>query len=580
MLSAIRRPASSINDILTPQPIDWARLKRWDQLLAGLAEPSADAGAVDSLGRSALHFAAAYGEVEVVRALLRHGASVQLADRFGATPLHWACLKGHAAVVEVLVGAGADALVRATAGIFKGKSSVDMAAAATPAAEPSAAAKELPEALTAALGASLFEQRKVLGIGGFGTVIKAVRRDTGRPVALKAIRKPPRGGRGGGSDTDGARVERDVLSSVQHPFVVRLHSAFQTQQHLYLAIDYCGGGDLALHIRSSPGGRMGEHAAQFVGAELLLAIEALHAASIIHRDVKAENVLVDEAGHIRLADYNVAKRWCGLAAGERTYSVVCTPFSTAPEVLSGSGCGTAADWWSYGVVVFEMLAGRPPYPRDESLMHAQARLVYEILHGERAELPAATSDDAASLVDALLVRDETQRLTEPSALRAHPFFAGVRWAQLLAKQVPSPLNPATSLSRASSYADGLDVFNYPSVLGHATDHAAAAAGAPGSPSLPDDEPGGARHAGVEGWDYVADAGGSRGARLWRRARLRLDQLARLQGLTRIELLIFVLLTLAANAATGEEPGTRILPDLDDAPRLGGGGLGSTLGSCS
>jgi serine/threonine protein kinase len=240
------------------------------------------------------------------------------------TPLHWACLKAQASVVEALLAAHADTLLTACAGVFSGKSALDLASAESHSAEVS-------EALTSALGAALFEQRKVLGRGGFGTVIKAVRRDTKQQVALKAVRIGPQQAtaEGGVTALRGARAERDILSKIRHPFVVQLHSAFQTRQHLYLVMDYCAGGDLGLHIRSGPYGRLPEPAACFVCAELLLAIEALHDAGVIHRDIKAENVLIDALGHVKIADLNAAKRDERLTSGGRTYTVVGTPFAAA-----------------------------------------------------------------------------------------------------------------------------------------------------------------------------------------------------------------------------------------------------------
>ena len=534
------------------------------------------------MGRTALHYAAGYGQADAVQALVHHGATVDAPDRFGVTPLHWACLKAQATVVEVLLAANADPLLTASAGVFSGKSAIDLASA-----ESHSAA--VAEALTAALGAALFEQRKVLGRGGFGTVIKAVRRDTKLTVALKAVRIEPGRGqlsadRDAGTTLRGARAERDILSSVRHPFVVQLHCAFQTRQHLYLAIDYCAGGDLALHIKQAPGGRLPEHAACFVCAEVLLALEALHDAGVIHRDIKCENVLVDAWGHIKVADLNAAKRDELLASGGRTYTVAGTPFAAAPEVLSGRrGYTVTADWWSYGVLLFEALAGRPPYPKDQALMHAQARLIHEILHGERAPLPAGLSDGATTLVEALLVREESGRLSDPAALRSHAFFENIRWSCLLAKQVPSPLLPrayrrkvdaeaaaavgggavgggggggAACAAQAADPGESgelpvLDVFAYPSHL-----QRMPLGGSEGiALSRPGDASGDALLGGLSDWDYVADQGeGGRGARLWQRARRKLDQLARLQSLSRTEFLIWLLLTLAANTATDARVG--------------------------
>ena len=577
------RPSCSTDNDDEPEAeqaeeVDWTRFKDFPRMHELMLRTAPNVHARDAVGRTALHFAAGYGYDEAALELLRRGAHVDAADRFGATPLHWACLKAHAPLVELLLAANADPQVAATAGVFKKRTPLDMLSAHDE-------GSEVRLALTKSLQAHLFEQRKVLGRGGFGTVIKAVRRDTGLTVALKEVRKPDAGGSSGPSDASaagglrGARVERDVLSTIDHPFVVQLHCAYQTRDHLYLALGYCSGGDIALHIRCHENGRLPEATSRFVCAELLLALEALHQHGVIHRDVKTENVLVDAHGHIRLADLNAAKRDQQLAKGGRTYSVVGTPFAAAPEVLLGQGYTTSADWWSFGVLLFECLSGRPPYPKDQSLIHAHARLVHEIVNGERAPLPDDSSDHAAALIDGLLERDEPSRLSDPLVLRAHPFFRGTTWSALLAKLVPSPLLPSEPTTTPSSRKGEkeeeepqnlLDVFAYPSMLPNqpkqappqqlepaakwnsflsmgddgsldVTDGAATSDGdAAAATSV-----GGAASA-FNGWEYSTDEQGSQGVMLWRRVRARVDQLAKLQGLSRHAFLICVILTLAAN----------------------------------
>ena len=218
---------SSVQSVvpLAPEPVDWARLKEWDRLqeqLLGLppvqanddaarmhqpslpaaeARPRYNVNASDSVGRTALHYCSGYGERASALELIRRGALVNAGDRFGVTPLHWACLKAHAPLVDLLLAHTADPLVTATAGVFSGRSALDLASRAE-SADP--ASNAVTEALTSALGASLFEQRKVLGRGGFGTVIKAVRRDTGLTVALKEVRKLPHCDEGGLDGADAA----------------------------------------------------------------------------------------------------------------------------------------------------------------------------------------------------------------------------------------------------------------------------------------------------------------------------------------------------------------------------------------
>jgi hypothetical protein len=358
---------------------------------------------------------------------------------------------------------------------------------------------------------------------------------------------------------------------------LRAAVGLQTKEHLYLALDYCGGGDLALHIRQSSLGYLPEATACFVCSELLLALEALHEAGVIHRDVKTENVLVDSHGHIRLADMNAATRPSPtLAKGGRTYSVVGTPFAAAPEVLMGKGYTTAADWWSYGVLLFECVAGRPPYPANPAYAHAHARVVHEVVHGERGSLPhdgVHLSSHCKALIDGLLDRDESTRIQSPVSLRAHPFFASVRWAVLLAKQVPSPLLPRLWQQRGGSRRAGgrgeggeqggaeggrLDVFAYPSML----------PSEPEAPASAGRTRGYGEQSGLADWDYVMGEGeGSKGARLWSRIRARIDQLARLQELSRHEFLVYLMMTLAANAATGTCGDDVALKALDRTDRV-------------
>ena len=385
------------------------------------------------------------------RLLLRAGADCNARDRAGMTPLHWACLKGHADVVGVLLRlGGADAFATASKGIFAGKTAIDLVASQE--GERAAAVREV---LLQQMGASLFQLRKVVGRGGYGVVVKATRRDSGQVLALKAVRKQTSGDAAPPSpaassrEVSAALKERTALAGLQHPFVVSLHCAFQTKQHLYLALDFCAGGDLAMYVRHAGKGGLPEPTAQFVSAEVLLALEYLHGEGVIHRDVKAENVLVDEQGHVRLADMNVAKRHGAGDDAPRTFTLVGTPFSTAPEVLRGGGHSFACDWWSFGVLLFEGARGarRSPPTSSCSTRRRASSTRSSTASPPRRPPPRRPSSSRSSTRCSSAT---SRRMASAEALRATPFYAGVRWAALLAKQLRSPLLPAESTASPSS----------------------------------------------------------------------------------------------------------------------------------
>ena len=173
-------------------------------------------------------------------------------------------------------------------------------------------------------------------------------RDSGQVLALKAVRKQTSGDAAPPSpaassrEVSAALKERTALAGLQHPFVVSLHCAFQTKQHLYLALDFCAGGDLAMYVRHAGKGGLPEPTAQFVSAEVLLALEYLHGEGVIHRDVKAENALVfyDAATNsavVKLSDFG-SSREADLTA---TMEVAGTPLYAAPELLRRERCAHA-----------------------------------------------------------------------------------------------------------------------------------------------------------------------------------------------------------------------------------------------
>uniref|UniRef100_A0A668VGX4 non-specific serine/threonine protein kinase n=1 Tax=Oreochromis aureus TaxID=47969 RepID=A0A668VGX4_OREAU len=201
-----------------------------------------------------------------------------------------------------------------------------------------------------------FELRKVLGQGSFGKVFlvrKITGPDAGQLYAMKVLKKATLKVR----DRVRTKMERDILVEVNHPFIVKLHYAFQTEGKLYLILDFLRGGDL--FTRLSKEVMFTEEDVKFYLAELALALDHLHGLGIIYRDLKPENILLDEEGHIKLTDFGLSKE--SIDHENKAYSFCGTVEYMAPEVVNRRGHTHSADWWSYGVLMFEMLTGTLPF---------------------------------------------------------------------------------------------------------------------------------------------------------------------------------------------------------------------------
>jgi serine/threonine protein kinase len=211
----------------------------------------------------------------------------------------------------------------------------------------------------------------VLGRGSFGKVMLVEYKRDRRFYAMKILRKDMVEKRNQKLHT---KNERSILEAVRHPFVVRLHFAFQTTTKLYLIMDFMIGGELFFHLRRAF--KFSEDRAKFYCAELILALECLHKKGIIYRDLKPENILIGEDGHIKLTDFGLSKT--DLKEGEKTNTFCGTPEYLAPEILLAQGHNQSVDWWSLvptmysfhkGALLYEMLSGAPPfYSKDKTLM--------------------------------------------------------------------------------------------------------------------------------------------------------------------------------------------------------------------
>ncbi|CAG4930724.1 unnamed protein product [Colias eurytheme] len=292
---------------------------------------------------------------------------------------------------------------------------------------------------------SQFELLKVLGEGSFGKVFlvrKVSGPDAGTLYAMKVLKKATLKVR----DRERTKMERNILVEMGHPFIVKLHYAFQTAGKLYLILDFLRGGDL--FSRLSKEVMFTEEDVKFYLAELALALEHVHKLGIIYRDLKPENILLDADGHIALTDFGLSKL---PPSSDKAYSFCGTVEYMAPEVVNRKGHTFAADWWSFGVLMFEMLTGNLPF-------HGATRheTMTQILKAKLG-MPANLSEEAQSLLRALFKRNPQNRLgAGPNGIediKNHEFFASIDWEGLLKKEVVPPFRPAVSRADDAYYFD-------------------------------------------------------------------------------------------------------------------------------
>jgi serine/threonine protein kinase len=288
-----------------------------------------------------------------------------------------------------------------------------------------------------------FELIKMVGKGGFGKVLKVRKRDTGRVYAMKVMDKSLFKNT---KHVDALLAERDIMLN-DCPFLVHLYFSFQTTEKLYFVMDFVGGGDLAFHFDRL--GQFTEEVTCFFGAELLLALEFLHGHGIIYRDIKPENILVDDEGHIVLTDFGLSK-YIGDHSTGRAMTVCGTASYLAPEVLQiamesarrkptggapaeRKGYDAKCDIWSLGVVLYEMLSGVNPFEAP-SFNEMGARVLRGAIPFTQARLHSALAVD---LIKRILSREPENR-PAIAELKKHPWFADINWRDLAVKRVPSP----------------------------------------------------------------------------------------------------------------------------------------------
>jgi serine/threonine protein kinase len=246
--------------------------------------------------------------------------------------------------------------------------------------------------------------------------------------------------------------EKGILKSMNHPFVVNMYGSFHDPRFLYLVLEYIVGGEFFTHLRRA--GRFDNDTSRFYSSQIVAIFEYMHGKNIIYRDLKPENILLTASGYLKLTDFGFAK-----IIDYRTYTLCGTPEYIAPEVLLNKGHGKPVDWWTLGILVYEMIVGYPPFVDEEPMG------IYQKILSGKIVFPKFFEKNAKVLVKKLLTADLGKRFGNlkngVDDIKKCKWFSGLSWEALLKLEIPALYKPsvksATDTSNFEDYPDSTEM---------------------------------------------------------------------------------------------------------------------------
>lgn len=289
-----------------------------------------------------------------------------------------------------------------------------------------------------------FQIIRTLGIGAFGRVMLVKHKKTNLHYAMKILDKNKLVKT---KQIEHTFNEKKVLQSLKFPFVVSMEFFFKDNSFLYMVLPFVNGGELFTYLRRK--GKFTEKMSQFYAAQVLLALEYLHYCGLVYRDLKPENILLDNEGYLKLTDFG----FCKMVEG-RTWTLCGTPEYIAPEIILSKGYGKSADWWSFGVLIYEMNAGYAPFFSSDPMK------IYEKIVTGKFKSPSQFSNELKDILNNTLQVDLTRRYGNlkdgPRDIKRHMWFKNIDWDRVYQKKIKPSYIPVCKDAGDDSNFDHYD----------------------------------------------------------------------------------------------------------------------------